>query len=435
MKEKRKAVGGFALGWAKLIFICVVVFYYFRGLNWIFEKTLLKNREDDFPPIVLSIFVTSIIVLIVIRVWERPTRKLVKEEKKRAVANEQAVIPLRMALRLNENKEAPFRAASELAKIGSPQAVKVLCEALVDSEADLRTFVWNTLVSMGDTAVGEIGLMLWNNRDEQHKQARFYAASALGKIGSHRAVEELCSALTWIDSEGNVLAEAALRACLSNTLVNIGSPAVEELCLKLNQKDCIRAYAAIALGEIGDGRAVEPLRKRLRRIDNLVQRLVSWAFGEKLNFGYGVRRTAWEWETDSLRTALVKCGCLPTMTNSSTVQNSTNMKKNIKTKILIAALAAFILTCLFPPWLNVLDVPYHAHQRTPAGHEFILFPPDSKGGAWSVEIDLKMFFVEWVALAAVTGMVWVLVVKPAWSRDGKTNRPQTFIPPPGNPEN
>jgi len=48
---------------------------------------------------------------------------------------------------------------------------------------------------------------------------------------------------------------------------------------------------------------------------------------------------------------------------------------------------------------------------------------------------LKMLFVEWAALAAVTGMVWVLVVKPAWSRDGKTNRPQKFIPPPGNPEN
>lgn len=66
MKETFKALGGFALGWAKLIFICVVVFYYFRGLNWIFEKTLLKNREDDFPPMVLSIFVTSLIVLIVI---------------------------------------------------------------------------------------------------------------------------------------------------------------------------------------------------------------------------------------------------------------------------------------------------------------------------------------------------------------------------------
>jgi len=122
-------------------------------------------------------------------------------------------------------------------------------------------------------------------------------------------------------------------------------------------------------------------------------------------------------------------------TKSSAAKNSMHMKNTLKTKILIVTLAAFILTCLFPPWLNVLDVPYHAHQRTPAGHEFILFQPDSKGGAWSVEIDLKTLFVEWAALAAITGTVWVLVVKPAWSRDEKPNRPQKFIPPTGNPEN
>jgi hypothetical protein len=107
----------------------------------------------------------------------------------------------------------------------------------------------------------------------------------------------------------------------------------------------------------------------------------------------------------------------------------------LKTKIIIVALAAFILTCLFPPWLNVLDVPYRAHQRTPAGHEFILTPPDSKGGAWSVEIDLKMLIVEWAALAAITGAVWVLVIKPPWSRDDREKHSQKFIPPPGNPEN
>ena len=38
-------------------------------------------------------------------------------------------------------------------------------------------------------------------------------------------------------------------------------------------------------------------------------------------------------------------------------------------------------------------------------------------------------------LAAVTGMVWVLVVKPAWLDDDKANCPQKLIPPTGNPEN
>jgi hypothetical protein len=110
------------------------------------------------------------------------------------------------------------------------------------------------------------------------------------------------------------------------------------------------------------------------------------------------------------------------------------LKKTMKTKILIVALGVFLLTCLFPPWLNVLDVPYRAHQRTPAGHEFIFAPPDSKGGAWSVEIDLKTLFVEWAALAAITGAVWIVVVKPSWLRDDKANRPPKITPPPGNPE-
>lgn len=116
-------------------------------------------------------------------------------------------------------------------------------------------------------------------------------------------------------------------------------------------------------------------------------------------------------------------------------KGNTTSKNTMKTKILISALGVFLLTCLFPPWLNVLDVPYHAHQRKPAGYKFILLPPDSKGDPWSVEIDLKTLFVEWAALAAIAGAVWLVVVKPPWSRDDEANHPQKFIPPPGNSQN
>jgi hypothetical protein len=129
------------------------------------------------------------------------------------------------------------------------------------------------------------------------------AASALGKIGGPKAVKALCRALTMVDNDGN------LRACVCNTLVSIGPPAVEELCLMLNYKDCtVRTCAAYALGMIGDARAIEPLRERLQAINNPIHRFVSWALVERINFGYGVRRTTWDWETDSLRSALVKCG-------------------------------------------------------------------------------------------------------------------------------
>jgi hypothetical protein len=415
MNEMFKRLGVFLMGLAGVILICGVAFLLVRGLDWIFENTLPSNAIG-IPPLLPSIVALCIIVLIVIWVSEKPMRKRALEEKRLAIADEQAVRPFSHSI-------------SELGKIGSPKAVEILCK-IAGRDADWRTQeALDALVGIGDPAVGGLSLMLSGWGTGWNKDSKFYAASALEKIGSPKAIKALCKELTQDISIENS------RACARHALVNIGSPAVEELCLTLNKKDCIRAYAAIALGEIGDARAIEPLRKRLQHIDNPIQRFVSWAFLEKINFGYGVCLTKWDWEIDSLRKALLKCGWSPTMTNSRTAQNSTHMKNTMKRKILITTLAALILTCLFPPWLNILDVPYHAHQRTPAGHEFILFPPDSKGGAWSVEIDLKMLFVEWIALAAVTGMVWVLAVKPAWSRNEKSPNPQKFIPPPSNSQN
>jgi hypothetical protein len=100
-----------------------------------------------------------------------------------------------------------------------------------------------------------------------------------------------------------------------------------------------------------------------------------------------------------------------------------------RSKIVFAGLAFIVLSCLFPPWVNVLDIPYHAHQRTPAGYEFILTPPEPLGGRWSIQIDMNVLFVEWIAVAALTGVIWLVVVKPPWSRDDKENRPQKIILP------
>lgn len=90
-------------------------------------------------------------------------------------------------------------------------------------------------------------------------------------------------------------------------------------------------------------------------------------------------------------------------------------------KMFIAGLLGILLCGLFPPWLNVLDVPYHAHQRTPAGHEFILMPPESKGGAWSVQIDMNTLLVEWVCIISFFGIIIHLM-----------DRPEKLLPPPNN---
>jgi hypothetical protein len=432
------AVNGFlkfVFGCAGLILFGGAAVLLVRGLNWVIEQTVPLDAFG-ISPTLISIIILCAFGIFVGWVSDRPMRKRVKEEKEKAIAEQQIAKPLRLELR-SENKETRFHAVNELGKHGSRESVEALCAALVDlpdGDDDFRVHVCDTLVSMGDKAVwelGPLGLMLYyDGSDKRKKAARFHAVSILRKIHSPAAIRELCRALT-----SAYCRDLDLLYCLSDTLVSIGSPAVEELCLCLNQEDCHRVHAAIVLGGIGDARAIEPLRKRLRCIDNPIRKFVSWAFVEKHYFDGGVRRTNWDWETSSLRSALVKCGWLPTMTKSSAVQSSTPMKKTRKTKILIIALAVFLVTCLFPPWLNVLDVPYHAHQRSPAGHEFFFSPPDSKGGAWSVEVDLKMLFVEWAALAAITGAVWLIVVKPLWLHDDKANRPKKFIPPLGNSNN
>jgi hypothetical protein len=67
-------------------------------------------------------------------------------------------------------------------------------------------------------------------------------------------------------------------------------------------------------------------------------------------------------------------------------------------RFIIIMAVLFILSCLIPPW------------RNPARYSLLF---DTSTG---VQIDFGRLFLEWAALAAVTGMVWLLVVKPAWLR-------------------
>jgi len=127
---------------------------------------------------------------------------------------------------------------------------------------------------------------------------------------------------------------------------------------------------------------------------------------------------------------------------------STNSKRTMKTKLIITALAAFILTGLYPPWQFTTDkdsvnghdfVPpsQGVHGRKPAGYSLLFAPPvNPEGSAGNgVQIDFGRLFLEWAVLAGITGMAWIFIAEPTWSREDKANRSQKFIPPPGNPEN
>lgn len=108
-------------------------------------------------------------------------------------------------------------------------------------------------------------------------------------------------------------------------------------------------------------------------------------------------------------------------------------------RLLTCAAALFILTCLCPPWQYTADVNGNDgfHSRQPAGYALIFDPPTNPDRAFGngVQIDFGRLFLEWAVLAVAAGIVWVLVVKPAWARAEKSNRPLNFIAPTGNPKN
>ena len=108
-------------------------------------------------------------------------------------------------------------------------------------------------------------------------------------------------------------------------------------------------------------------------------------------------------------------------------------------RFLTIAASLFILTCLIPPWQNTADRNGNSgyHSRTAAGYALLFYPPTNPNTTLGhgVQIDFGRLFIEWAALAGITGLVWMLLGKPTWSRDDKADPSQKFSPPTGNPKN
>lgn len=84
------------------------------------------------------------------------------------------------------------------------------------------------------------------------KSIRGEAARALGEIKDPKAAIPLCKALRHNDM--------VYRDKVRNALVSIGGNAVDPLIEALKDKnDLVRKGAVVALGEIGDPKAIEPL--------------------------------------------------------------------------------------------------------------------------------------------------------------------------------
>jgi HEAT repeat protein len=189
------------------------------------------------------------------------------------IGDPKAVDPLINALK-DEDEYVRKNAAGALGKIGDPKAVDPLINALKDDDIGVRWRVVEALGKLGDPKAVD---PLTNALKDENKYMRQGAAEALGKIGDPKAVDALINALK--DEEWFMRHRAAealgkigwkpkdneekawyLVANRDYESLKLGKHSVDPLINALNDDvNSVRKWAAEALREIGDVRAVEPL--------------------------------------------------------------------------------------------------------------------------------------------------------------------------------
>lgn len=172
-------------------------------------------------------------------------------------------------LPLLNDKKIGGLSATILGKIGDEQAVEPLILTTMVSSPEIRQAAIDALGKIGDTRAVDPLIAIMNNNDVDWG-SRLFSALALGKMGNQQAVKFLI----WALEEENYREEAV------KYLVKIGSPAVEELLTAFGQPNwSVAQYAAQALGEIGDERALETL---INEIELGGDSRVKWASAEAL---------------------------------------------------------------------------------------------------------------------------------------------------------
>jgi HEAT repeat protein len=144
-----------------------------------------------------------------------------------------------------------------LGRIGDPKAVACVEEMLKDERGSVRREAASALAVLGSVpSVHKLIAAL----DDSDVHVVLQAASSLGDLGDPRAVPALCKL---VDDANSDLASAAAEA-----LGRIGNTDAVETLLAVMQTDgWARYHAAIALGQIGDGRAYSSLVAALRDTD------------------------------------------------------------------------------------------------------------------------------------------------------------------------
>jgi HEAT repeat protein len=186
-----------------------------------------------------------------------------------------AVAPLIAAMSSGDEK-VRASAAEALGKIADPRSIEPLVGSLYDTCGDVREKAGIALAQIREAALAPlIGVVMDQRPDNamiNRSTARAAAVKALGEIRDARAVGPLMNALR--DKDGPVREEA------TNALAKIGGPAVKPLMTDLaDAKLDVRMQAVSTLAKIGQP-AVEPLIDVLKGDDQIAAAYAAKALGE-----------------------------------------------------------------------------------------------------------------------------------------------------------
>lgn len=167
-----------------------------------------------------------------------------------------AVEPLIQALREN-NPDVQRNAALALGQLEDSAALEALIEALMDIEHPARSAAAKALGLIRDRQAVEPLTIALRDKDVT---VRRRAATALGQIGDPMAIE----ALTWAISDYDHIVRHSAVLALHQILLLQTEQALGRLIQDLRQSNVkVRASAIVALGSLGDKRAIQSLVEAL----------------------------------------------------------------------------------------------------------------------------------------------------------------------------
>jgi HEAT repeat protein len=164
--------------------------------------------------------------------------------------DKKAVEPLIQSL---QDSDSLVRAesATSLGKINNASAVEPLIQALKDDDWQVQVSVRMALVKIGEDGTTSLIKAL----DDDNNSIKWGAALALGGIRDPRAIEPLIAAFQKSDHD--------VRQTIGSALVSINKTCAVEPFLQIlqdeNASDEMRSDSAMALGKMGDERAIGAL--------------------------------------------------------------------------------------------------------------------------------------------------------------------------------